>query len=187
MKKIITIHLTLGVAFSVSLTVFADGGYFSIDNLPDYHHIHFDVPYNNIYYRDSELRKSTIIIRSDYILDLYNQGNLIASVPLKDTDCSFYIEDENASMSTISGMGYVANFYEYGYILDFDGSFYYLQNDDVSNEDTPTEPETETIYIKENRPLFETPLTDYSVTEGLLLLLFVVTVLNSIFKSHIKR
>ncbi|MBQ7797553.1 MAG: hypothetical protein IJ371_00335 [Clostridia bacterium] len=55
--------------------------------------------------------------------------------------------------------------------------------DDNTGSDTPN---TEYVYIKENRPLFETPLSDYSVTEGLLLLIFVVTVLNNIFKSHIK-
>ena len=54
------------------------------------------------------------------------------------------------------------------------------------NTDVATETVTEYVYIKENRPFFETPLIDYSVTEGLLLLIFVVTVLNSIFKSHIK-
>ena len=57
------------------------------------------------------------------------------------------------------------------------------------NPDTPNEPDNpniEYIYIKENRPLFETPLSDYSVTEGLLLLILVITLLNNIFKTHIR-
>ena len=45
---------------------------------------------------------------------------------------------------------------------------------------------TETLYIKEDRPFFTTPLEDFTVTEGLLLLLLVITFLNNIFKQHLK-
>lgn len=45
---------------------------------------------------------------------------------------------------------------------------------------------TETVYIKEDRPFFTTPIDEYTVTEGLLLLLFVITFLNNIFKQHLK-
>lgn len=60
---------------------------------------------------------------------------------------------------------------------------------DDSNTDTPVNPDTpitDTIYVKEDRPFFTTPLNDYTVTEGLLLLLFVITFLNNIFKQHLK-
>lgn len=52
---------------------------------------------------------------------------------------------------------------------------------DVSDNTT-----TETVYIKEDRPFFTTPLEDFTVTEGLLLLLFVTTFLNNIFKQYVK-
>lgn len=58
-----------------------------------------------------------------------------------------------------------------------------VPDDSGSGESTPV---IEYVYLKENRPMFETPLSDYSVTEGILLLIFVVTVLNNVFKSHIK-
>lgn len=45
---------------------------------------------------------------------------------------------------------------------------------------------TETVYIKEDRPFFTTSIDEYTVTEGLLLLLFVITFLNNIFKQHLK-
>jgi len=68
-------------------------------------------------------------------------------------------------------------------IIDTDES---VEIDTNSEVDIVTETVIEYVYIKENRPLFETPLSDYSVTEGLLLLIFVVIVLNNVFKSHIK-
>lgn len=62
-----------------------------------------------------------------------------------------------------------------------------IENEEnTENVVTITETVTEYVYIKENRPLFDTPLSDYSVTEGLLLLILVITVLNNVFKSHIR-
>jgi len=55
--------------------------------------------------------------------------------------------------------------------------------DDSDTTDSPT---IETIIIKEDRPFFTTPIDEYTVTEGLLLLLFVITFLNNIFKQHLK-
>lgn len=61
--------------------------------------------------------------------------------------------------------------------------------EDIITEETEQEETTiitETVYIKEDRPFFSTPLTEYTVTEGLLLLLFVITFLNNIFKQYVK-
>ncbi len=53
-------------------------------------------------------------------------------------------------------------------------------------EETPVETITEYVYITENRPFFSTPLEDFSVEEGLLLLILVFTVFDSLFKSRLK-
>ena len=53
-------------------------------------------------------------------------------------------------------------------------------------EQTETTVITETVYIKEDRPFFTTPINEYTVTEGLLLLIFVITFLNNIFKQYVK-
>jgi len=72
---------------------------------------------------------------------------------------------------------------DYLYIPGFTGFKPYAPDEPVV-PDTP--PSSDTIVVKEDRPFFTTPLDEYTVTEGLLLLLFVITFLNNIFKQHLK-
>lgn len=59
-------------------------------------------------------------------------------------------------------------------------------NEFLTEPQATQEPVTIIEYVKEKRPILTTPIEDYSVTEGILLLLFIVTLLTNIFRSNIK-
>lgn len=235
MKKIITVFLTLIVAFSLSITVFAESttentvsGIWQLNaNLSLYSSVSSSTVGSRTVKFDDDVnftlyaQESTATGYSS--TGIYNCSNIYLSTVYQSSSprnyysqFRFYWVDNSKNVNIASHNTYVSSSNQQNFmyttiftrcILDFGSepqtvsssfvtwlnanatrltSLEKVPDADDGSGDEETTPSIEYVYLKENRPMFETPLSDYSVSEGILLLIFVVTVLNNVFKSHIK-
>ena len=178
MKKILTLFLTFTLMFSLAVPSFAAE---KVSLNGTYKIVSFDV--NSSITSGWNEKVSGSITKGSYSSTVNSFTMAKDSITIWTYDACIYIYPdkvpdiivvfENQSVSSLFYDWLIAN-------------SIWLDAPEPEPEPEPETPSTETIVVKEDRPFFETSLLDYTVTEGLLLLLFVTTFLNNIFKQHLK-